>query len=122
MSRSLFPTHRVLWMPLHLDWRPATARVKHCCPLMTAALEFECEEHAAPFDCPDTILVYHEPFDEYGAPIRDGGMGYLLIANCPWCGVRLPPSQRDRWFDEVEVGGWPDESIPEGFLTSEWRT
>lgn len=35
---------------------------------------------------------------------------------CPWCGRRLPESQRDRWFDELESRGidpWEGEVPPE---------
>jgi hypothetical protein len=40
---------------------------------MSAALAFECEQHADRFDCPDTLIVFHEVFGEYGLPVRDGG-------------------------------------------------
>jgi uncharacterized protein DUF6980 len=91
---------------------------------MRAALKHDCDLHDDPFDCPDTVLVYHEPFDEYGLPIRDGGQSYVLITHCPWCGTNLPPSQRDRWFEAVEAAGLdlddPD-GIPERFLSAAWR-
>jgi len=61
-----------------------------------------CSLHADPFDCPDTVIVFHELFSEYGLPIRDGGQSYLLISNCPFCGARLPESGRDAWFDADE--------------------
>ncbi|WP_210191774.1 MULTISPECIES: hypothetical protein [Rhodomicrobium] len=125
MSARLFPTHRVMWLPLGYPWRPALARVTHCCQRMAMALEFTCTQHADPMDCPDTALIYHEPFDEYGIPIRDGGTGYLLIDNCPWCGTRLPASQRDRWFDELEAAGLDEsdaDALPAAYLTAEWRS
>jgi hypothetical protein len=125
MSAGLFRTHRVLWMPLGWGWRSASARVTHCCEAMGKALDHTCEQHADPWDCPDTALVYHEPFAEYGIPIRDGGMSYLRIDHCPWCGARLPESQRDGWFDAVEGMKFnpndPD-NLPERFLSSAWRT
>jgi hypothetical protein len=124
MSAGLFPTHRALWMPLDWPWRPAPAGVRHCCAKMRKALEHQCEQHGTPFDCPDTVLVYHELFDEYGIPIRDGGASYLLVDHCPWCGTRLPQSKRDRWFDEVEATGLDpndSEKLPERYLSAEWR-
>jgi hypothetical protein len=125
MSQRLFPGRRVLWMPLGLPWRPPSPAVRHCCADMGDALDHGCEMHADPFDCPDTVLVYNEPFGEYGLPIRDGGMSYLVISHCPWCGARLPDSARDRWFDAVEAAGLgdvDDGALPERFLSARWRT
>ncbi|WP_443025513.1 DUF6980 family protein [Sphingomonas sp. PB4P5] len=42
---------------------------------------------------------------------------------CPWSGEKLPPTQRDRWFDELEALGldpWHDE-VPERFRSDAWR-
>lgn len=124
MSAGLFPTHRALWMPLDWSWRPSSAHVRHCCSRMRKALEHQCDQHADPFGCPDTVVVYHEPFNEYGVPIRDGTGSYVRLIHCPWCGTRLPPSQRDRWFDEIEASGLdPNESdkLPERYLSAAWR-
>jgi hypothetical protein len=91
---------------------------------MTAALEFNCEEHTDPFECPDTVIVYHEPFEEYGIPIRDGGASYLVISRCPFCGKKLPESGRDGWFDATEAEGHEDTpfaQLPEKFQTAVWR-
>ena len=124
MSSGLFRTHRVLWMPVGFAWRPASGSVLHCCDDMDRALDHSCDQHADPFDCADTVLVYHEPFNEYGIPIRDGSMSYLLIDHCPWCGTRLAASHRDRWFETVEAAGLdPDDlaKLPERFLSATWR-
>lgn len=86
MSKPLFPTRRVLWLPLDYTWQPSTPEMQHCCREMAAALEFDCADHADPFDCPDTVIVFHEIFGEYGLPIRDGGPSYLVISHCPFCG------------------------------------
>jgi hypothetical protein len=120
---AMFPTHRVLWMPLGLAWGHASERIKHCCENMTMALDLVCGQHDDPWECPDVAVVYNEPFDEYGVPIRDGGMSYLLIQHCPWCGVRLPASQRDRWFDTIEALGLQpdDEALPDRYLSAAWR-
>lgn len=42
---------------------------------------------------------------------------------CPWCGERLPQSQRDKWFDELEALGIDpmNEPYPEKYKTAEWR-
>jgi hypothetical protein len=43
----------------------------------------------------------------------------------PWCGRRLPLSQRDRWFDEIRAPGvdpWSDDdAIPPEFDSAAWR-
>jgi hypothetical protein len=56
--------------------------------------------------------------------VHDGGASYLLISHCPFCGARLPESQRDRWFDETEqlIGEDGDEaSLPERYRRGDWR-
>lgn len=124
MTGSTFPLERVLWMPLGLVWQPVAAGKEFCCKKMAAALRHDCKDHETPWDCSDTSLVYHEPFNEYGVPIRDGGMSYLIIDHCPWCGKRLPSSERDRWFDEVEAASLDPqdiEALPPNFLSAAWR-
>lgn len=78
---------------------------------MTAALIFSCNQHTDPFDCADNALVYHPLFREYGLVIHDGGMSYLLIDHCPFCGEPLPEPKRDWWFDEVERLGLDDTPL-----------
>ncbi len=121
MSSELFRNRRVLWMPFGASWRPPGEETALCCAAMRAALAFSCEQHADPFECADALVVYNEVFDEYGIPVHDGGASYVLIEHCPWCGVRLPESQRDRWFEETEALAVDDESLPPKFLTREWR-
>lgn len=59
-------------------------------------------------------------FDEYWIPA--GGARQCLFY-CPWCGEKLPPSQRDRWFDELEARGFDPlaDEIPEAYRSSAWR-
>lgn len=46
-----------------------------------------------------------------------------MLFYCPWCGDKLPPSQRDRWFDELEARGIDPnvDPIPPEFQSGEWR-
>jgi hypothetical protein len=77
------------------------------------------------FGCPDNLLYYDEKFNEYGIIIHDGGQSYLTIIYCPWCGIKLPDSQRDRWFDELEKLGFDnpyEQKIPKRYKTREWRS
>lgn len=121
MSASLFPGRRVMWLPLSIDWAPPSEEAKFCCDAMTSALDFVCSEHADPFACADSLVVYHEIFDEIGLVVHDGGPTYVLIEHCPWCGTKLPESQRDRWFDETEEKGLEDDALPEDYTTGAWR-
>lgn len=99
--------------------------MKHCCRRMKFAVESECEQHSDRWDCPDAIMSYSAKFDEYGIIVHDGGSSSISIDHCPWCGSKLPESQRDRWFDELEKLGFTDpseEKIPEIFTDDRWRT
>lgn len=63
---------------------------------------------------------YDARFDAYW--MEAGGAKQQLFY-CPWCGEKLPPSQRDRWFDELEAQGIDpmDDPVPEPFRSGAWR-
>ena len=66
-------------------------------------------------------VQYDARFDEYWV---QAGEARQALFFCPWCGVKLPPSQRDLWFDRLEALGinpWEDE-VPESFRTDAWRS
>jgi hypothetical protein len=95
----------------------------HCCEAMALAVTTECEHHPDRFECPDALLQYSERFCEYGLIIHDGGTSSCAIDFCPWCGARLPESQRDRWFDEIARLGFADPNdpaIPVSYQSDEW--
>jgi hypothetical protein len=51
-----------------------------------------------------------------------GGRSASGIQFCPWCGARLPESERDRWFDELQRQGidpWTDD-IPAEYEDDRW--
>ena len=82
-----------------------------------------CPEHPDPCDCPDILVTYFPRFDEYSIAVRGGETAAVAIRYCPWCGVRLPESKRDRWFDELQKLGYDDpvqQDIPPEFLTDVW--
>jgi len=92
---------------------------------MKSAVESECEQDADHWDCPDALISYSAKFDEYGIIVHDGGSSSISIDYCPWCGSKLPESQRDRWFDQLEKLGITDpseEKIPEAYTDGRWRT
>lgn len=68
------------------------------------------------------VVEYNEVFDEYSVE-TPGGASRQLIYFCPWCGERLPPSRRGRWFDELEAQGLDplNDPVPEPYKTAAWR-
>lgn len=97
---------------------------EHCCEAMTRRVNWHCGQHDDPFACPDAVLRFNAKFQEYGLIVHDGGTAVIGIDFCPWCGQRLPASQRDRWFDELESRGidpWEDE-VPAEFQDGSWFT
>ena len=96
--------------------------IQHCCQAMTNQVNWHCDQHDDPFDCPDALVHFSARFQEYGLIVHDGGASSIGIDFCPWCGQRLPESQRDRWFDELESRGikpWEDE-LPDEFQDARW--
>lgn len=93
--------------------------VKHCCELMT---DFLADERV--------LIFYSEIFREYYIPLRTAmrRKGVLHWTNkfivcqcifyCPWCGIKLPESFRDQYFDLLT-----DEEVddpPEEFQSDAW--
>lgn len=97
---------------------------KHCCKTMSDNVNYTCEEHNDPFECPDNLVFYNSKFDEYGLIIHDGGSSFIEIYFCPWCGTKLPESKAELWFDTLEELGFDDpiqQDIPEEFKSDEWH-
>ncbi|WP_425247065.1 DUF6980 family protein, partial [Streptomyces sp. NEAU-NA10] len=89
---------------------------------MNERVDWRCVVHSDVFDCPDALVRFVPKFREYGLIVHDGGTASIRIEFCPWCGARLPESQRDRWFDELEARGidpWEDE-VPAEFEDGRW--
>jgi hypothetical protein len=123
VSSDLYHRYRKLWLQPVKGGRFGAGHTVHCCVDMRAALTFDCEQHADPFECPDYLVAYNEVTDEYGLPIHDGAASVLIIAHCPFCGCRLPDSKADRWFDELEalgISGVYDDKIPEKYQSDAW--
>ena len=70
-----------------------------CCSDMEAHLQWKCDQHSDPDDCPDCIVRFYRN-GQYGIPIHDGGSSYIRIDYCPWCGASLhdfsPPKLPER--------------------------
>jgi hypothetical protein len=67
------------------------------------------------------LVKYDLRFDSYF--LRVTGETRQDIWFCPWCGDRLPPSQRAKWFDELEALGIDpmNDKYPRKYATDEWR-
>lgn len=89
---------------------------------MRSQIDYRCDKHPDPFDCPDNLVDYSPKFREYGLIVHDGGSSSVNIAFCPWCGTKLPDSARDAWFDRLdELGLEPeDEAVPPAMRDGTW--
>lgn len=67
---------------------------RHCCERMEEGLSLDCSQHEDVFECPDSLVYYSDRSNEYGLIVHDGGTSYVIIGYCPWCGAKLPESQR----------------------------
>ena len=75
----------------------------HCCEMMIRSVED-----------PDVPISFSEKFVEYSVRVLDGGTSGIIITFCPWCGTKLPESERDKWFDKMEERGLdPGDEISE---------
>ncbi|GAA2250419.1 hypothetical protein GCM10010232_42900 [Streptomyces amakusaensis] len=94
----------------------------HCCEAMSLRANAPCDRHGDPFACPDALIRFSAEFQEYGLIVHDGGTSIITIDFCPWCGRRLPESQRDRWFDELERRGIDpgEDEVPAEFRDARW--
>jgi len=82
----------------------------HCCEEMIGRLSDE------------TAVIYVAKFREYGIRVADGGSSFIRLRFCPWCGVQLPGSLRDEWFEALERRGLEphSEHLPPEFLSDSW--
>jgi hypothetical protein len=93
---------------------------------MTGQIEYRCDQHPDPYDCPDNLVTYSPKFREYGIIIHSGGppgsgsRAKSTIRYCPWCGTKLPESLRDRWFDRLDELGLEPEDAPESMQDGTW--
>jgi hypothetical protein len=83
---------------------------------------FRCEEHPVLYECRKAIVLYNEKFDEYCIGPRGGGGDQYQINFCHTCGIKLPESKRDLYFEHLEQMGleYGDDRIPNEYNTSEW--
>jgi hypothetical protein len=85
---------------------------KHCCKKMEKNIG-ENKIH----------LYYSQKIREYGINILDGGTSIQCIYYCPWCGIKLPESLRDEWFETLDNMGFDDprdQDIPKDYKSDAW--
>ena len=51
-------------------------------------------------------IGYSARYREYWLPLIAGHDARQLLSFCPWCGVKLPRSLRDKYFNAVEPLGF----------------
>lgn len=56
-----------------------------CCESMKYHIEYKCDVHKDPFDCPDKIIYHSKKHNNFGIMIHDGGSSFIEIEFCPWC-------------------------------------
>ena len=73
----------------------------------------------------DCGMSYSPKIREFSLVVRPGGKVGQLLHFCPFSGKQLPPSLRDRFFDELEAVGLRDgladvERAPLEFQSEAW--
>ena len=64
-------------------------------------LPHDCEGMRRAFEDERVPVVYLPRFREFGLTV-DGGPVIQMIEYCPWCGLALPPSLRDKYFERLD--------------------
>ena len=59
-----------------------------CCDSMANQLNWSCDTHASPSECPDALIGRFAD-GRVGLFVHDGGTSHIEIKYCPWCGARL---------------------------------
>ena len=77
---------------------------------------------AAPVENPEVPISYRSSVREWVLEVVDGGTSAIVLLFCPWCGERLPPTLRDRWFDVLDSLGLEpgDPRTPVELASDRW--
>jgi uncharacterized protein DUF6980 len=74
---------------------------------------FHCDQHPDLHDCSKVAILYLPRFDEWSLRAVDDADHVTQILYCPWCGMRLPDSKRDLWFETLAVMGYNAPAVEE---------
>lgn len=66
-----------------------STKSKYCCEAMKEQVEYFCDMHKSPFECPDNLIYHSKKSNEYGLIVHDGGSSFVHIKYCPFCGTEL---------------------------------
>lgn len=87
----------------------------------SATLPHACDRIVRAIGMEEVPVTYYPRFREYGIWILDGGTSVLTIEFCPFCGLGLPPSTRDQWFDSLEALGLElEDDLPDEMRSDQW--
>lgn len=90
------------------QWMP-----EHSCAGFDQQMQWACDTHDDPMDCPDALVVYQPSVHEYGIPVRDGvdsdATSTVKILFCPWCGAKLAVAQDEQ---AGRIAGRPSAADP----------
>ncbi|MES2508842.1 MAG: hypothetical protein V4625_02890 [Pseudomonadota bacterium] len=95
----------------------------HCCIEMSRQVDMLFPHAQSPLLGSTDKRIYWSPvFNEYGLVCQPSAE-ILQIQHCPFCGVLLPESRREKWFERLESKGWKTwgDAIPSEMLTHDWQ-
>ncbi len=91
-----------------------------------AARQHCCDEMRSCLADPRLPISYLDFVREYILRRVTDSVVFHGIEFCPWCGIKLPSSRRDRWFDELDDLGLDDPfgddrgKVPPQYWSDEW--
>jgi hypothetical protein len=68
--------------------KPGKSEFAPGCDRMRDQLDWTCDQHTDPAECPDALIGYFGKSKTLGLFIHDGGSSFITIHYCPWCGAR----------------------------------
>ena len=92
----------------------------HCCLNLAFAIS---KPALIPHQGPNRIVDWYASWNEYRIPVPYDGYTSALIAFCPWCGSKLPPSRNAEWYKALYDLGFDDpgeQQIPAEFNSDAW--
>lgn len=92
----------------------------HCCLDMAFAIAHPIK---TPHQGSNRVVDWIATWDEYRIPVAYDGYSSTLMRFCPWCGMQLPESKRELWYQTLYKLGYTDpgnDEIPAEFNSDRW--
>lgn len=90
--------------------------------MSNGSLRHSCEGMDA-WTADKSIPIGYDPkFGEFYIVVPESA-GYIALNYCPWCGMKLPRSLRDEWFDRIfalGLDGPEDPRVPADMHSDAW--